>query len=101
MLTHKIRIDLPQPNQNTHPPENPPKPIRLVIKPGGALFFNDTPVSEQNLRLQLQVFGHKPKDEQPEVQIEAGDNVQYNIVAKVLADAKAANMQKIGFVNNQ
>lgn len=99
MLTHKIRIDLPQPNQNVKPPENPPKPIQLVIKPDGSLYMNDVPVSEQNLQLQLQVYGAKPKKEQPEVQIQASDNVQYEIVAKVLADAKSANMQKIGFLN--
>ncbi len=99
MLTHKIRIDLPQPNENVKPPENPPEPIHLVIKANGSLFMNDTPVSEQNLKLQLQVYGSKSKKEQPEVQIQADDNVQYDIVAKVLADAKGANMQKIGFVD--
>ncbi len=99
MLTHKIRIDLPQPNQNVKPPENPPKPIQLVIKPDGSLYMNDVPVSEQDLQLQLQVYGAKSKKEQPEVQIQASDNVQYEIVAKVLADAKSANMQKIGFLN--
>ncbi|HET7663166.1 MAG TPA: biopolymer transporter ExbD [Rhodanobacteraceae bacterium] len=99
LLTHKIRIDLPQPNQNVKPPENPPKPIQLVIKADGSLYMNDIPVSEQDLKLQLQVYGTKSKDKQPEVQIQASDNVQYDIVAKVLADAKGANMQKIGFLN--
>lgn len=99
MMTHKIRIDLPQPNENVKPPDNPPEPIKLAIKANGALFMNDTPVSEQALKLQLRVYAAKPKKEQPEVQIEANDNVEYDTVAKVLAAAKGAGMEKIGFVN--
>ncbi len=99
MLTHSIRIDLPQPNQDVKPPENPPEPIQLVIKPDGSLFMNDVPVSQQALKLQLKVYAAKPKDKQPEVQIQASDNVQYDVVAKVLSDAKSVGMQKIGFLN--
>lgn len=99
MMTHKIRIDLPQPNENVKPPENPPEPIKLSIKADGSLYMNDAPVSEQALKLQLRVYAAKAKKEQPEVQIEANDNVQYDSVAKVLADAKSVGMEKIGFVN--
>lgn len=99
MLTHNIRIDLPQPNKDTTPPENPPEPIKLVIKPNGGLFMNDVPVTEQGLTLQLQIYAAKPKAEQPEVQIQASDDVQYEAVAKVLSDAKNAGMKKIGFLN--
>lgn len=98
MLTHKIRIDLPQPNQDVKPPENPPEPIQLKIRPGGQILMNNSPVQESQLQLQLQVYAAKSKEQQPEVQIDAEDNVQYDAVAKVLADAKAAGMEKIGFL---
>jgi biopolymer transport protein ExbD len=99
LLSHTVRIDLPQPNINTPPPENPPDPIRLSIKQDGSLYMNDVPVSEPDLKLQLEVYAAKPKDKQPEVQIEAADNAEYEIVARVLADAKSVGMEKIGFLN--
>ncbi len=101
ILTHKIRIDLPQPNPHHTPPKNPPKPIKLVIKADGSLYMNDVPVTEQGLKLQLQVYALKPGDEQPAVQIQVDDNARYDIVAKVLSDAKTVGMKHIGFVNTQ
>lgn len=99
VLTHKIRIDLPQPNHNVKPPENPPEPIKLTVKADGTLYVNDAQVTEQDLRLQLMVYASRPKNKQPEVQIKASDDVQYKVVAKVLSDAKNAGMKKIGFVD--
>ena len=99
MLTHKISIDLPQPTKDVKPPDNPPDPIRLQIKESGALYMNDVPVSESDLKLQLQVYAAKPVDKQPELQIQASDNVDYQAVATVLADAKSVGMKKIGFLN--
>lgn len=99
VLTHKIRVDLPQPNKNVKPPKNPPKPIKLTIRANGALYMNQVPVTQKGLRLQLAVYAAKPKAQQPEVQIKASNNVQYKYVAKVLSDAKGVGMKKIGFVN--
>lgn len=99
MLTHKISIDLPQPNHNVTPPDNPPEPLHLSIHVDGSLYLNDVPVSESNLKLQLEVYASKPKDKQPEVQIQAADDTEYQVVAQVLSDAKSVGMEKIGFVN--
>ncbi len=56
MLTHKVKIDLPQPNPNVVQPENPPDPIRLKIDQSGALYWNDTPVDELGLKAQIAVI---------------------------------------------
>jgi biopolymer transport protein ExbD len=61
--------------------------------------MNDVPVSESDLRLQLEVYAAKPKADQPEIQIQAADNAEYEVVARVLADAKGVGMEKIGFLN--
>jgi biopolymer transport protein ExbD len=97
MLTHRINIDLPQPNTNTKPPTNPPEPLRLKIQADGSLYLNDVPISEAGLKLQLEVYGNKSVDKQPELQIAANNNAQYSVLATVLADAKSVGMQKIGF----
>ncbi|TBR35865.1 MULTISPECIES: ExbD/TolR family protein [Dyella] len=99
MLTHKVKIDLPQPNPNVIQPENPPDPIRLKIDQSGALYWNDTPVDELGLKAQIAVIASQAN--QPELQINADDGVAYEHVARVLADAKSYGLTKIGFTESQ
>jgi biopolymer transport protein ExbD len=97
LLTHRIRIDLPQPNRNVQPPLNPPEPIKLQIRADGSIFWNSLPVTISELKAQLAVTA--VKNPQPELQINASPNVEYQNVAVVLADAKRAGLEKIGFEN--
>ncbi|MGN2243558.1 ExbD/TolR family protein [Frateuria sp. GZRR33] len=99
MLTHKVKIDLPQPNPNIVQPENPLEPIRLKIDRAGALYWNDTPVDELGLKAQMAVIAQQTN--QPEIQINADDGVAYESVARVLADAKSYGLTKIGFTEAQ
>ena len=99
LLSHKIKIDLPQPTNNPTPPNPPPEPIRLSVQPNGNLYWNDTPITEEALRAQLQVIGVKPLEQQPELDIKAEKTTHYQLVATVMADAKNAGMLKIGFVS--
>jgi len=99
ILTHKVKIDLPQPNPNVVQPENPPDPIRLKIDQSGALYWNDTPVDELGLKAQIAVIASQTN--QPELQINADDGVAYEHVARVLADAKSYGLTKIGFTEGQ
>jgi biopolymer transport protein ExbD len=99
ILTHKVKIDLPQPNPNVIQPENPPDPIRLKIDQSGALYWNDTPVDELGLRAQIAVIASQSN--QPELQINADDGVAYEHVARVLAAAKSYGLTKIGFTEGQ
>ncbi|MFO1508068.1 MAG: biopolymer transporter ExbD [Lysobacterales bacterium] len=95
LMSHKIRIDLPQANPNTQE-QNPPEPIDLAIKASGDLFWNDEPVTEAMLQAQLRVAAQK--NPQPELQIRADKTTEYQILATVMADAKSAGMVKIGFI---
>lgn len=97
LLQHNINIDLPQPNPNVQPPTNPPTPINLSIKEDGSMFWNDLPVSDLELQAQLAVVGAKGEDVQPELHISATDATPYDYIARVLAEAKRDNVQKIGF----
>jgi len=99
ILTHKVKIDLPQPNPNVVQPDNPPDPIRLKIDQSGALYWNDTPVDELGLRAQIAVIASQSN--QPELQINADDGVAYEHVARVLAAAKSYGLTKIGFTEGQ
>ena len=97
LLQHNISIDLPQPNHNMPPPQNPPTPINLSIKEDGSMYWNDLPVSDLELQAQLAVIGAKAEDQQPEMHITATDVTPYDYIARVLAEAKRNNVQKIGF----
>ncbi len=94
VLAHRIKVDLPQPNQNV-PPTPPLDPINLKIDPSGAFYWNNTPVDELALKAQFAVIAQQTN--QPEIQIAADDRVAYQYVAKVLSDAKSYNLSKIGF----
>ncbi|MBN8728544.1 MAG: biopolymer transporter ExbD [Xanthomonadales bacterium] len=95
LMTHRIRIDLPQANPNVQE-TNPPEPIDLAVRASGDLFWNDEPVTEAILQAQLRVAAQK--NPQPELQIRADKTTEYQKIATVMADAKAAGMVKIGFI---
>ena len=95
LMSHKIRIDLPQANPNTQD-LNPPEPIDLAIKENGDLFWNDEPVTDAILQAQLRVAAQKSP--QPELQIRADKPTQWQKIATVMAEAKSAGMVKLGFM---
>jgi biopolymer transport protein ExbD len=98
LMTHKIRIDLPQANPNVVE-TNPPEPIDLAVKESGELYWNDEPITEAMLSAQLRVAAQK--NPQPELQIRAEKTTQYQLIATVMANAKSSGMVKIGFITAQ
>ena len=98
LLSHKVKINLPQPN--TNPSEEKIEPITLSIKDIGGVpqfLLNDTPTDMQGLVIAFREQGKKPQDEQSEFKIEADDTVQYQVMAEILAAARTANVEKLGF----
>ena len=95
LMTHKIRIDLPQANPNVQQ-DTPPDPIDLAVKESGDLFWNDEPITDAMLQAQLRVVAQRTP--QPELQIRAEKKTQYQNIATVMAEAKSAGMVKIGFI---
>lgn len=98
LMTHKIRIDLPQANPNTIDTV-PPDPIDLAVRESGDLYWNDEPITEAMLSAQLRVAAQK--NPQPELQIRAEKTTQYQLIATVMANAKSSGMVKIGFITAQ
>ena len=95
LMSHKIRIDLPQANPHVVQ-DTPPEPMDLAIKENGDLFLNDEPVTDAILQSQLRVAAQK--NPQPELQIRADKPTQWQKIATVMAEAKAAGMIKLGFM---
>lgn len=98
LLSHKVKIKLPQPN--TNPSEEKIEPIRLEVRDIGGvpqIVLNDTPTDMQGLVIAFREQGKKPEDEQSEFKIEADDTVEYQVMAEILAAARNAKVEKLGF----
>lgn len=95
LLTHAVKIDLPQ--ASSQPLPEKPEVISIAIDGTGKMYWNDSPlvVGEMKQRLE-QAAGRKP---QPELQIRADKETRYQILAEVMADAQNAGIQKLGFVS--
>jgi len=99
MLSYPIDIDLPQRSLNPPPTTvEPPDPIRLRIDQSGTIFWNDSPTPISALRNMMEAEVQRDVNNQPTLEIDVNEEADYGILTKVLASAKNAQMQKIGFV---
>ena len=99
ILSYPIDIDLPQRTNN--PPENPvepPDPVKLRIDQSGTVYWNDSPTPVSALRSMMSSEIERDPANQPTLEIDMNEDAQYEVLAKVLASAKDAQMKKIGFV---
>ena len=96
-LSHRIELDLPQPGPHPAPPT---EPIRLRIDAAGQAYWNEAaqPVSALQGLMSIEVDRHA--GHQPLLQIDASADADYGVVAKVLASARNAQMDRIAFVQN-
>jgi biopolymer transport protein ExbD len=98
-VSYQIQVDLPQPTRAQPPPTTPPPPIRLRIDAGGQLFWDGTPIPRAALMPQMQL--EAAREIQPTLELETSPDAQYQILASVLATARNAGMEKIGFVDSR
>ena len=98
VMTHTVKLDMPNPNNQPPPPPTPPEVIDLEIDSDGTVVWNGTPVSGID-QLESYFRNEAVKDPQPEIHLRPDRRAKYDIVAKVLAAAQRNRMKKIGFVN--
>lgn len=99
IMTYPIDVALPQRVINPPPQlREPPPPIELKIDAGNAVYWNNSPVNVADLQQRMEQEVQRDPTNQPELRIDAAADAQYEVMAKVLAAAKNARMQKIGFV---
>ncbi|GHH59687.1 ExbD/TolR family protein [Pseudomonas sp. Hp2] len=99
IMTYPIAVDLPQRVLNP-PPQTvePPPPIDLRIDAGNQVYWNNSPVAVTELQQRMEEVVQSDPTNQPQLKIDANADAEYEVVAKVLAAAKNADMKKIGFV---
>ena len=95
LLTHAVKIDLPQ--ATSQPLPEKPEVISLAIDATGKTYWNDAPLVQGELKQKLQqAADRKP---QPELQIRADKETRYQILAEVMADAQNVGVTKLGFLS--
>lgn len=95
LLTHAVKIDLPQ--ASSQPLPDKPEVISVAIDGAGQMYWNDVPMVQGELKVKLQQVADKKP--QPELQIRADKETRYQILAEVMADAQNAGVTKLGFIS--
>ena len=91
VLAHRATIDLPQ--GDSAPP--PTARVDLAIAADGALTWNGAPMPRAALAPQLRL--EAVRQPQADLHIAASANAAYDDVATVLAAARVAGIERIGF----
>jgi biopolymer transport protein ExbD len=96
MQTHAVKLDLP--TCASCPPPRSTK-NEVVINAEGAILWNGLEVGESGLRYELALT--KRMRPAPELHLRPDAEARYEIVDRVLADIKRAQIAKFGFVGNE
>jgi biopolymer transport protein ExbD len=97
LMSHKIKVELPQANLDTLV-DGPTKvqPITLTITDGGQVYWNDQPVTPNVLESQLAVEAQKTP--QPAINIRGDKTTRYLTIKDVVNTAQAQGIRQVGFV---
>lgn len=98
IMTHAVKLDMPNVTNPPPPPPTPPEVIELEIDFDGTVVWNGTPVQGLS-QLEGYFNAERDKDPQPEIHLRPDRRAKYDVVARVLAAAQRNHLKKIGFVN--
>ena len=94
VLTKDIPLTLPQPDRRVRP-DVPPPPIELRIDALGEVTVAGAPVAMNELMSVLQTERERLAGQKVVLSVEASYDVDYEVVAKVLANAQNAGLKNI------
>jgi biopolymer transport protein ExbD len=94
LLTHSIKIDLPKASAQVNLEK--PETVTLSLDALGAIYWNDRPITEEQLTVNLRDAASRSP--QPELHLRAEKTTQYQKLAEVMAAAQIAGVAKIGFI---
>ncbi|MDR2881515.1 MAG: biopolymer transporter ExbD [Azoarcus sp.] len=95
LLTHAVKIDLPVANSAVT--DMKPETIQLGIKADGQFLWNGEFIEEVKLETLLREAGSRAP--LPELHLQVDAATPYEFVARTMARASRAGLEKIGFVS--
>src|SRR5690348_17942740 len=97
LMSHKIKVELPQANLDTKDDKVPPTPpVTVTVKDDGTLYWNDAPITRDLLESQLSVEAQKTP--QPEVNLRGDKVTKYRSIREVVDMAQAQGIRKVGYI---
>jgi biopolymer transport protein ExbD len=96
LMSHKVKVDLPQATLAEKPDIDQP-PITLAVTAGGKVYWNDEEVNPDMLDARLAVLAQRTP--QPQVDVRADNITRYQIIADVVKKVRLAGIRKVGFVS--
>jgi len=96
LLTHAIKLDLPQAASQPSPQQA--DTIQLSIQADGTVFWDTEAVDADTWRARMAAAAQQTP--QPEIHLRADGNLAYRHVARIMADASRAGLVKLGFVTD-
>jgi len=94
LLTHSVKIDLPQ--ASSQPTQEKPETVALSINADGQLFWNNEVIDAGALPARLAVAAAQTP--QPELHLRADRDTRYQQLAEVMSQARTAGIEKMGFI---
>ena len=97
LMSHKVKVELPQANLNTLV-EKPMvvQPVTIAVTEEGNLYWNDQPITKDQIESRLSVEAQKTP--QPAVNVRGDRTTKYRVVQEVVQVAQNQGMRKVGFV---
>ncbi|WP_339827425.1 biopolymer transporter ExbD [uncultured Arenimonas sp.] len=96
LMSHKVKVELPQATLEEKPEIEQP-PITLAVTADGKVYWNDEEVSAEVLDARLAVLAQKTP--QPQVDIRSDNITKYSVIHEVVSDVRRAGIRKVGFVS--
>lgn len=95
LMTHSVKIDLPQIGETQREPEV----HQLEIDAASHLTWNGAPIAEAELPTRLAAFRAASRDNV--LHLRADPQTRYEDFNRVLADVKRSGVEQLGFVGNE
>ncbi|EXI65833.1 MAG: Biopolymer transport protein ExbD [Candidatus Accumulibacter adjunctus] len=95
LLTHAVKIDLPHASSQVNVTRA--ERVDLAVREDGALYWNGEPLTPEQFAERCHLAGRQAR--QPELHLHADRHVHYERVARVLAIAVRAGLQRVAFVS--
>lgn len=96
LMTHKIKVELPQADLLEKEAKVDVTPITLAVQQDGSLFWNDEAITPSLLESRLAVQAQRTP--QPQINVRGDRTTKYRVVQDVVSTAQAAGMRKVGFI---
>ena len=96
LMSHKVKVELPQATLEEKPEIDQP-PITLAVTADGQVYWNDEAVTRDILDARLAVLAQKQP--QPQVDIRSDNFTKYSVIHEVVQDVRQAGIRKVGFVS--